>query len=89
MKRQHVDFVILEECAELYSRDHANAQSLAGLACCRDSSNRIVVSERECFQAAAFSRLDHPIWWESAVGGGRMSMQVDERRPDRLCAHRA
>ena len=67
MKRQHVDFEILVECAELHPRDYANAQPLACLARRWNSSNRIVVSECECLQAAALGSLDYSLWHESAV----------------------
>ena len=89
MERQQVNFVIFVERAQLDSGDYANAQSLARCARRWNSSNRIVVSERQRLQAAALGGLDYLLWWESAVGGGRVRMQVDECRPARLCAHRA
>lgn len=67
MKRQHVDFVILVECAELHPRDYADAQPLARLARCWNSSDRIVVSECERLEAAALGSVDYPLWQESAV----------------------
>jgi len=87
MERQQMDFVILVERAELDSSDYSDSDPVAGLAGRGYSRDRVVVSECECLEAAPLSSLDYLFWWESPVRGGRVSMQVDERRPARLCAH--
>lgn len=87
MERQQMYFVVLVERAELYSGNYANSQTLPGLAGNGHSRDRIVVSEGERLEATALGGLDYLFWWENAVRGGRMGMQVDERRPARLCAH--
>jgi hypothetical protein len=46
-----------------------------------------MVGERNGLEAATRRSLDYLLWWKDAVGGGRVSMQVDERRPARLGAH--
>jgi hypothetical protein len=87
MKRENVDFVILLEGAQLHSGDYTNPQPLASFSRSSDSTNRIVVSERQRLEAATRGGFDYLFRWECAIGGGRVSMEVDERRPTRRRAH--
>ena len=82
-----MNFVIVLECAQLDSRDYADPQSLAGFARSRNSSDSIVVSERQRPETATRRGFDYLPWWKRAVGSGRVSMKVDERRPTRRSAH--
>lgn len=87
VQSQHVNFVIVLEGAELCTRDHPDAESVTCCAGCRKSADRVVVGQRNGLEAATRRSLDYLLWWKNPVGGGRMSMQVDERRPARLGAH--
>lgn len=87
VQSQHVNLVIVLEGAELRTRDHPDAESLTCRAGCRNSADRVVVGERNGLEAATRRSLDYLLWWKNAVRGGRMGMQVDERRPARLGAH--
>jgi hypothetical protein len=87
VERQEMDFVIAIKSAQLYARDHADSGALTRFARNTDTVDSIVICERQRCQAAAFRSLDYLVGWESSVRSGRVGMQVDERRPGRLCAH--
>jgi hypothetical protein len=88
VKRQHVNFVIILEGAELNTGDYPYSQPLSGFSRSCNAADRIVVGKRECLQAATRRGFDYLRWWKGPVGGGRVSVKVDERRPTRLTAHR-
>ena len=87
VKREHVNFVIILEGAELDARNHADAEPVTRRTRRRNSADRVVVGQRNGLEAAARRSFDYLLWWENAVGGGGVGMQVDERRPARLGAH--
>lgn len=67
MERQHVNFVIILERAELNAGDYAYPEPLARLARRWNSSDRIMVSKCKCFQTAASGGFDYCLWCESPV----------------------
>ena len=87
MKREHVNLVIVLERAQLHSSYYANSETLARFAGPRNSVYSIVVSERQRLESATRRGFDYLLWWKGAVGGGRVSMKVDEWRPTRRSAH--
>ena len=89
MEREQVYFVVPVERAQLDAGDHTDACPLCCLAGCTDAVDSVVISERERGQPAALGGLDYSLGREGAVRGGRVSVQVDERRPARIRAHRA
>jgi hypothetical protein len=88
MKRQHVNFVIILEGAKLHSRNYTDSQPLACFARSGDSADCVVISERQRLQAAPCGGFDYLPRWKGAIGGGRVSMKVYERRRTRRFAHR-
>ena len=87
MKREQVHFVIVLKRAQLHSSDYANSESLARFSGPRNSTYSIVVSERQRLESATRRGFDYLLWWKGAVGGGRVSMEVDEWRPTRRSTH--
>jgi hypothetical protein len=67
MERQHVNFVIILERAELDPGDYADPEALPRLTRRWNSSDSVVVSECECLQAAACGSFDYCLWCESPV----------------------
>jgi hypothetical protein len=82
-------FAIVVECAQLNAGYHTDSRLLGRLASGANPIDRVVIRQRYRGQPALLGGLDHLFGRESAVRGGRVGMQVDERRPTRLCAHRA
>ena len=89
MECEQVNFMVLIVSAELHACDHANPGALRCFAGGTNPVNGIVIRERESSQAATLRCLYHSLGGECAVRGGRVGMEVDERRPARRCAHRS
>jgi hypothetical protein len=87
VKRQNVNFVIVLEGAELHSSNDADSQPLACFSRSRVSADRVVVSERQRLEAAPCGSFDYLPGWKGAIGRGRVSMEVYERRRTRRIAH--
>src|SRR5450759_1366674 len=89
VQRQQVDFVVFLKSAQLHPGYYPNAQSLTGHASRRNSVDRVVIRECQGREAAALGGLDYPLGRDRTVRGSRVTVQVDERRPARIHAHRA
>lgn len=89
MKCEQVNFMILIVSTQLDARDHANARALRRQARGANAVYGIVIGESESREAAALRLLYYSLGWERAVRGGRVGMEVDERRAARRCAHRS
>ena len=89
VEREQMYFAVIVECAQLYPGNQTDARPVCRQSGRADAVYRVVISERQRHQPAALGRLDYALGREKAVRGGRVGMQVDERRPARLCAHRA
>ncbi len=89
MERKQVNFMVLIVSAQLYAGDHANSGALRRFARGTNAVYGVVIRESEGRKAAALRCLYYALGWECAVRGGRVGMEVDERRPARRCAHRA
>jgi hypothetical protein len=87
VESQKMNFLLILDGAELYSGDHSNAKALASLARRGNALDRVVIRERQCGETAPFGCLDYTVGADGPVRGGRMGMQVDERRPARIRAH--
>ena len=83
MKREKVDFMVVIVSAQLDAGDHANAGTLRSLACRTNAVDGVVIGESESGEAAALRCLYYSLRWECPVRGGRVGMEVDERRPAR------
>ena len=68
VKRQDMDFVLVVKCTKLHSGNHSNSESLAGLARCVDSANRIMIGECKRRETAALRSLDYLLGWKNAIG---------------------
>jgi len=77
------------ESAQLHSGDYSDAQALSGNARRRDSINCVMIRQRQSGKATAVGRLDYSFGSERTIGSSRVSVQVDERRPARICTHRS
>ena len=55
----------------------------------RNSINSVVIRERQGGKATALGSLDYSLGSERTVRGGRVSVQVDKRRPARIRTHRS
>jgi hypothetical protein len=84
-----MDLVVFLESAQLHSGDYSDAQALAGNARRRYSINSVVIRQCERGKATALGRLDYSVGSERTIRSSRVSMQVDERRPARICTHRS
>jgi hypothetical protein len=89
VQRQQMDLVVFLESAQLNSGDYSDAQTLAGNARRRDSTNGVVIRQRQSGKATALGRLDYSFGSERTIRSSRVSVQVDERRPARICTHRS
>jgi hypothetical protein len=87
--RQQMDLVVFLESAQLHSGDYSNTQALTRLTRRRDSINGVVIRKRQGGKATALGGLDYSFRSEGTVRGGRVSVQVDERRPARIRTHRS
>jgi hypothetical protein len=87
MERKQVNFMVLIVRAQLHSRDHANSGQLGRFARGTNAVYGVVIGESESREAAALRCLYYALGWECAVRGGRVGMEVDERRPARRIAH--
>jgi hypothetical protein len=89
MKSKQVNFMVLIISAQLDAGDHPNSGALRRFARRTYAVYGVVIRERESREAAALRCLYYALGWECAVRGGRVGMEVDERRPARRCAHRS
>lgn len=89
MECEQVNFMILVVCAQLHASDHSNSGALRCFAGWTNPVYGIVIRERESREAAALRCLYYALGWECAVRGGRVGMEVDERRPAGRFAHRS
>jgi hypothetical protein len=89
MECEEVNFLVLIVCAQLHARDHANSGALRRFARGTNAVYGIVIRKRESREAAALRCLYYSLGWECAVRGGRVGMEVDERRAARRFAHRS
>ncbi len=89
MEREQVNFMVLIVSAQLNAGDHANSGPLRRLPRGTNAVYGVVIRESERREAAVLRSLYYSLGWECAVRGGRVGMEVDERRPDRRCAHRS
>jgi hypothetical protein len=87
VKRQNVNFMIVLEGAELHSSNDADSQPLACFSRSRNAANRVMVSERQRFEAAPCGSFDYLPRWKGAIGRGRVYVEVYERRRTRRIAH--
>jgi len=89
MKRQKMDFVPIVKSAQLYSGNYSNPQSLAGRARRHNAIDRVVVCQCQRSQSAAFGGFYGCFGSDRTVRGSRVGVQVDERGPARIRAHRS
>ena len=89
VQRQQMNLVIAVESTELHPRDQSDSRAFRSITRRWDAGDRIVVRQRQRGNTAALSGFDYTFRWKSAVRGGRVRMQVDERRPTRPGAHRS
>jgi hypothetical protein len=83
MKREEVNFMVLIVSAQLDAGDHTNSGALRRFTRRTNAVDGVVIRERESREAAALRCLYYALGWECAVRGGRVGMEVDERRPAR------
>lgn len=89
VEREQVNFMVLIVSAQLHTGDHANSGALRRFSRRANTVYGIMIRERESREAAALRCLDYALGWECTVRGGRVGMEVDERRPARRIAHRS
>jgi hypothetical protein len=89
VQRQQMDLVVVLESAQLHSGDYSNAQALTRRARRRDSIDSVVIRQCKGGKATALGGLDYSFGSKGTVRGGRVSVQVDERRPARIRTHRS
>jgi hypothetical protein len=83
MQGEKMHFVIILECAQLGARNYADAKAVASFSRAGNAVDRVMICECEGSEPARRRCFDNLLWRERAVRGGRMSVQVDERRPAR------
>ena len=84
-----MDLVVFLEGAQLHSGDYSDAQALTGNTRRWYSINGVVIRQCQGGKATALGRLDYSFGSEGTVRSGRVSVQVDERRPARIRTHRS
>ena len=89
MKRQKMDFVPIVKRAQLYSGNYSNPQSLAGRPRRRNAIDRVVICQCQRSQTAAFGGFYGCFGSDRTVRGSRVGVQVVDRRPARIRAHRS
>jgi hypothetical protein len=89
MERKEVNFMVLVVSAQLDPSYHANSGALRRIARGTHAVYGVVIRESESGQAATLRCLYYSLGWECAIRGGRVGMEIDERRPARRCAHRS
>jgi hypothetical protein len=89
VKGEQVNLMFLVVGAQLHSRYHANPGALGSLARGTNAIDGVVIGECEGRQTAALRCRNYALGGECAVRGGRMGMEVDERRPASRGRHRS